>query len=797
MAMARLCILAFTATRRYHRNGASALLRTFIVRRAPLIGMTPRPRGLPLIVALAAICLSGPAVGARERQSPPPPTDTEVFAGSEELTHSRGSARPPAVSYWKLHLSARLEPSPRPVHVQMVVPLSDDRQSILARRFRSEGLRYREETDMVNLWAHWGAEALQEPREIVYEVAARIEDREVPVPAVGIQGWPIPDAVQPYLEPSHLVQSNARNIRRKAQQLTGTAVHADHVLWALYQYTAGFLRAEAPDAPQDALSVLRAERGNTVGRARLLVAFLRSLGLPARLVGGLRLEHAGRKRSTISWVECFVDGSWVPLDPSGGHFGWIPNNYLALYRGDLPLFVRTASAGFEYEFSMRQTTQRSLEAAQAEDSALGALPPRAVPLPGAPVRAVGSWVTAPVASVVLLSDRALPDGATERILDEAKARSVNVVILTARDESRYFRETYLQRVVTNNLALIRDAHMILVVTRDEAGLYALLALGERGIRLADARVVVSGRFRQAVGELLGSMLYRLTAPGELVVADRPIDVLSLWEIARTNLLDGVPIRDEAARWNVHPLIFSESDHPPARAHGALVRLWARAVRAEIPLQAVILILMLPIIATIVVVGRNVIGIESFGTFSPVIVSLAFLTTGLLWGTLIFVTIVGLGVLLRTALQRLRLQLVPRLAILIGLVSVVMAGLTLAGAALGIGPLMNMSIFPMVIMAGVIENFAASQAELGTREAVRLTVNTLALSVICYLAVDRTGMQSLVLVYPQILLAAFAVNLALGKWRGLRLLEYVRFYDLVRRGEAGAAGRIEPSASRRP
>jgi hypothetical protein len=195
-----------------------------------------------------------------------------------------------------------------------------------------------------------------------------------------------------------------------------------------------------------------------------------------------------------------------------------------------------------------------------------------------------------------------------------------------------------------------------------------------------------------------------------------------------------------------------------------------------------LILVLPIIATIVVVARVVIGLETFGMFGPVIVSLAFITTGLWWGTLIFIVIVGLGVALRTALQRLRLQAVSRLAILITLVSAVMGGLTLVGATLGIGPLLNVSIFPMVIMSNVIENFAASQVELGTGQAVRMTLTTLVLAIGCYLTVDRAGLQSLVLACPEVLLVTVAINVLLGKWRGLRLLEYVRFLGAVRREE---------------
>jgi hypothetical protein len=212
----------------------------------------------------------------------------------------------------------------------------------------------------------------------------------------------------------------------------------------------------------------------------------------------------------------------------------------------------------------------------------------------------------------------------------------------------------------------------------------------------------------------------------------------------------------------------------------LIAGWARAVRAQVPLQSLNLILVIPLIACVVVIARNVVGVATFGTFSPVIVSLAFLATGLYWGVLIFVSIVGLGALLRNAIQGLRLHLISRLAILVSLVSVVMTGLTVLGAYLGIGALLQVSLFPMVIMASLIENFTASQIEFGTRQAIRLAGNTLLVCAVCYVVVEGTGLPSWILTYPEILIGVIAAQAVLGKWRGLRLTEFRRFYDVLRR-----------------
>ena len=65
-------------------------------------------------------------------------------------------------------------------------------------------------------------------------------------------------------------------------------------------------------------------------------------------------------------------------------------------------------------------------------------------------------------------------------------------------------------------------------------------------------------------------------------------------------------------------------------------------------------------------------------------------------------------------------------------------------------------------------------------ALRLTRNTLVVCAACYLLIELGGVQSIVLAFPETLLGVIVLEVLIGKWRGLRLLEYVRFGDLARR-----------------
>lgn len=738
------------------------------------------------LVILILVSLAG-AVGAHAEPSPSPVAShdgTRVFSPSDE---ARARPKKPTITYWTVTVSMDVEPTAESASVRMLAPVSDGRQAILGRTARPSAFRFREDAAPPNLWVGWEAGSVKPQKgSIAYTYTARTTDLWVEVPRIPLAENPPPPDPET-LRPSETMQSDDPALAKRAATLTRDAGRVDEIVWSLYQYAASFLRVESADAPDDAKSVLSAERGSPSGRARLLVALLRAAGIPARLVGGLRLEDAARKRATLSWVEAWLGGKWVPFDPSNGHYAMLPANYLALYYGDLPLIEHTAKLGFRYDMLIHQVTRQALLAQEAEPPATTISRVREINVESDRVRTYAFYAEKPVASVVLITDVPVPSQVIERIVADARERSISVVFLSASFESRYFREHYLQRLIANNFAAVAESHLLLISTRDEAGLYALLQLGEQRVALRDARIVIAGGFPRAVGKVLGSVLYRLMNPGELVLVNPQAPLLSLWNMARANLIDGTPMVDAAAAWDLRPLVIDAEDvRGLAGWRRALVRAWSEAVVAQVPLQAINLILVLPVIACIVVIFRSVIGIETFGTFAPVIVSLAFLMTGLAWGVAIFCVIVGLGVVLRSALQWFRIQLVARLAVLIALVSAMMAGLTVMGAYLGVGALLNVSIFPMVIMSNVIENFTTTQVELGTREAVRLTRNTLLVCAACYLTIEWGGLQSIVLSYPEVLIGVVALEIAIGKWRGLRLLEYVRFSDLGRARDGTAA-----------
>src|SRR5690606_13172273 len=82
----------------------------------------------------------------------------------------------------------------------------------------------------------------------------------------------------------------------------------------------------------------------------------------------------------------------------------------------------------------------------------------------------------------------------------------------------------------------------------------------------------------------------------------------------------------------------------------------------LPLQAqqvYQVMIMIPIGVLVILVLRNLIGIQTLGTFTPVLIALAFRETQVGWGIVLFTLITALGLSLRSYLEHLKLQMLPR------------------------------------------------------------------------------------------------------------------------------------------
>jgi hypothetical protein len=189
------------------------------------------------------------------------------------------------------------------------------------------------------------------------------------------------------------------------------------------------------------------------------------------------------------------------------------------------------------------------------------------------------------------------------------------------------------------------------------------------------------------------------------------------------------------------------------------------------------LLAVPLGALMVVLLRNIIGVQTFGTFMPVLIALAFRETQLLWGVLLFSALVIIGLSFRFYMERLRLLLVPRLAAVLTIVVLLMVAVSLLSQRLGFETGLSVGLFPMVIMTMTIERMSIVWEERGPGDAVKQGLGSLLVAVTCYLVMGLEIVEHLVFVFPELLLLTLAATLLLGRYTGYRLTELFRFREL--------------------
>lgn len=187
-----------------------------------------------------------------------------------------------------------------------------------------------------------------------------------------------------------------------------------------------------------------------------------------------------------------------------------------------------------------------------------------------------------------------------------------------------------------------------------------------------------------------------------------------------------------------------------------------------------ILLLVPVGALVVSIMRQMVGIHTYGTFMPVLVALAFRETQLLWGIILFTTIVALGLACRLYLDRLQLLLIPRLGAILTLVVIAIYILSVTTFHLGVHAGLSISLFPIVILAMLIERMSVTWEEFGGKVALQTALGSLVTAIAGYAVISNNHISHIVTTFPELLLIVLALHVMIGRYNGYKLTELYRF-----------------------
>lgn len=203
-------------------------------------------------------------------------------------------------------------------------------------------------------------------------------------------------------------------------------------------------------------------------------------------------------------------------------------------------------------------------------------------------------------------------------------------------------------------------------------------------------------------------------------------------------------------------------------------LWGLLQQTRIPIDALSVVLLLPLAALIVAIFKNVIGFKTFGVLLPALVGLALAKVDLLGGIVAFAAVIMVISLLHKPLLRLGLLHTPKLVIMLVCVVLTLVGLSIIGEKSNWSALSSALFLPVVIVSITAERFAKTLEEEQAIDAFKILGNTFLIAFVCCPIFSSRFLLGLFLTHPELYFPILGVLILLGRWIGFRISEYQRF-----------------------
>lgn len=214
------------------------------------------------------------------------------------------------------------------------------------------------------------------------------------------------------------------------------------------------------------------------------------------------------------------------------------------------------------------------------------------------------------------------------------------------------------------------------------------------------------------------------------------------------------------------------------ANMSLVDLWGMIDRGLVNKRMLIILVLLPLGALLIGILKSVVGLKTIGVFLPVLISLSLTQTGVVSGLILFTFIVLVVAAMSYPMTYWGIQHTAKLTTLMTVVVLSVLGLMLGLSHTGLLEVSTPLFFPLIMLTIVAEKVARMMEEDGMKVAFDVYGQTLMASLIIFVILNSKAIQTFLITFPEAILIIAGVNLLLGKWIGMRVLEYKRFFNAI-------------------
>jgi len=167
---------------------------------------------------------------------------------------------------------------------------------------------------------------------------------------------------------------------------------------------------------------------------------------------------------------------------------------------------------------------------------------------------------------------------------------------------------------------------------------------------------------------------------------------------------------------------------------------------------------------------------------PIIFSYTFLVLGVKVGVLSIVLLALISYIFRRLLFRSHLLYTAKVGVLTSILGVALLFLIGGVTYLDWGVFDFTNVLMLILLATMIDRVASVEGEKGWWSVLRVFIETLGIAVASFGVVSWDSLQVLILSHPEILILFVVANIFMGRFTGLRLMEYFRFREVLRYSE---------------
>ncbi|OIO20077.1 MAG: hypothetical protein AUJ23_00775 [Candidatus Magasanikbacteria bacterium CG1_02_32_51] len=361
------------------------------------------------------------------------------------------------------------------------------------------------------------------------------------------------------------------------------------------------------------------------------------------------------------------------------------------------------------------------------------------------------------------------------IVDQAKEQGIALQVLSPGTEEEVFTsEDVLVKLIGENNQYVKNSDIILFYTKSLRGLQAftqyfqsLNDLDKELVRSKFFTVITSGNISVVTHGVYQN--YKIINPSYILLT-RPESLVPILSIKK--------IDDIETSLFGRSIEFVHVDGSSSKnGWYVLSTLVNYFIERGVPADSIYLILIIPFLSFLIIFFRNVVGINTFGIFTPIIVTIAFYILGLSLGLLTFFLAVVVSQIVKYLFDKVELLNLSKVGLNLSFISISFLFLIAVVLKLNLALSLTATIFPMLVMTTLSEKFMDAKLETGFKSALFGVLETLFVILLSYYLMVWSAFNNLLISWPEIVLFPIFFMFLLGKFTGLRVSEYIRFRSL--------------------